>query len=229
MTATSNAAADRPDPLSPILERMLRWVLPAATVPLLLFIIAFAIWLWAYQTESADFLSTMNVGLIAAGVLVFLGVALGATALLYNLWLGLKVVDARQDDPDSPSGSGRLVKHAGFHATLLIVNLPVVFLLGTVVVGLTDRTYITIDNQNTKTLSSLSITDSSGEHTLGGVPGVTQRTLRLQPASDFTLSGTLGEEDVDLGQFPLGPGGIARGRVTVSEDGQISVETAAEN
>ena len=219
---------DRPDPLDPILERMLRRILPAATVPLLLFGLAFAAWLWAYNAENAALVQTLNYTLAAAGVLVFLGVAFGAATLVWCLYLGLNAVDDRSEDPASPDGTRRLIKHAGFHATLLVINLPAVFLLATVVMGLVDRTYVTVDNRSTKTLSDLTVVDDSGEHPVGGVPGATLRTLRLQTPSDFTLRGVLGEEEVELGAFALGPGGTAKGRVTIGEDGAVNVETAHE-
>ena len=121
------------------------------------------------------------------------------------------------DGEDRPARR-RLIKHAGFYATLLVVNMPAVFLLGVVVAGMTGRSYVRVDNRSTANLTDIKVVDSAGEHAIGGVPAGTESTLRLKPAGDFELTGMLGEEAVSLGAFEHGEDRRADAVVTIDAD-----------
>ena len=214
------------DLMTTVLSRMLRTVLPAATIPPLLFTLVFCVWLWSFWQNRPALTQSLQWAMLACGVLCLAGTVLGAGLLLYHVWLGTKVTEAADVDA-AGDGRRRLIKHAGFHATLLVLNLPVVFLLGTVAVGLTDRTIVEIDNRSTANLLELTLTDDTGDHPLGEVLAASRRTLRVKPSSDFTLRGVLGEVATPLGRFRLPSDGPLRQRVVIAAD--RTVEPPAEN
>ena len=214
MAQTDETAAD---PLAPILARMARWILPAATVPLLLYVLVWAGWQGAFAADAVDLLDTLSVTLLAAGVLVFVGTVVGATRLLFEIYVGLQATDG-----DDRGSRRRLIKHSGFYATLLVVNMPAVFLLGVVVAGMSGRSYVRVDNRSTANLTDITVVDSAGEHAIGGVPAGSDVTLRLKPAGDFELTGTLGEDAVSLGTFEHGEAKRADAVVTIDADRTVS-------
>ena len=215
MTEQTAAAAAMPV----VVRSLLRTTLPAATVPLLLFTLVFGGWLWAFRSGQDGLRDVLGWTLLAAALLVFVGVAVGGACLLFNIWRGLQVTDPETSLPQRRS----LIKHAGFHATLLVLNLPVVFLLGTVVVGLTDRSFVVIDNRSTANIADLILSDEAGDHPLGGVRPQSTETLRIKPVSEFTLSGIIGEDAVDLGHFELDGTGRVEATVRVGQDRGVTV------
>ena len=213
-------AAPQPAPIEAVLAQMLRTVLPAATVPLALFVASFLGWLYAFQTDRLNLAGGFGWAITFSGLLVFVGVTIGGACLLFYVWTGVQLTTHEED----PAPRRRLIKHTGFHATLLILNVAVVFMLAVVAVGLTDRSFVTVDNRSTAALSQLVLTDEAGDHDVGSVPPQSSQTIRVKPASDFTLRGTLGQAPTDFGTFPLDPEGRVRATVTIDADRETTVK-----
>ena len=158
-----------------MLSRAVRWVTPCATLPLLFGVIAFVGWItcyWTFAVSGELWFIMLGVGSVVVGTLAVLA---GGTILIAHLSAARKLA--------AEGERRRVLMHAGFLGTLLVMNFPLAFFMGVVAVGAFPAAVLQLDNRST-TLTGITVVDA-GRHEIGKAFGNELTRLRFRPTEAF--------------------------------------------